>query len=82
MYFRDSCLRTEEGFYVKDLRVIDRDPKKLLLIDNAAYSYCFQLQNGIPIVPFYDNKADLQLKNLIPYLKGFLNVSDVRIKNQ
>jgi hypothetical protein len=35
MYFRDSCLRTQEGFYVKDLRVIDRDPKKLLLIDNV-----------------------------------------------
>lgn len=44
---------------MKDLRVIDRDLKKLLLVDNAAYSYCFQLDNGVPIVPFYDNKVDL-----------------------
>ncbi len=35
----------------------------------------------MPVVPFYDNKADLELKNLIPYLKDFLNVKDVRPKN-
>ncbi len=34
-YFRDSCYRTEEGFYVKDLRVVDRDLSKVLLIDNV-----------------------------------------------
>jgi CTD small phosphatase-like protein 2 len=88
-YFRDSCYKTEEGFYVKDLRVIDRDLGKVLLIDNviflfmkAAYSYCFQLDNGVPIVPFYDNKADLELMSLISYLKGFIGEKDVRIKNE
>lgn len=34
-YFRDSCFRTEEGFYVKDLRVIDRDLRNVLLVDNV-----------------------------------------------
>lgn len=69
-YFRDSCWKSEEGFYVKDLRVIDRDLKNVLLVDNAAYSYCFQLDNGVPVVPFYDNKADLELKSLVGYMKG------------
>lgn len=32
-------------------------------------------------MPFYDNKADLELKNLIPYLRSFLNESDVRVRN-
>jgi CTD small phosphatase-like protein 2 len=35
-FFRDSCWRSEEGFYVKDLRVIDRDLKNVLLIDNVS----------------------------------------------
>ena len=76
-YSREDCLRTE-GFYVKDLRIVDRKLSNILLIDNvhfilieAAYSYCMQLDNGVPIVPFYDNKADLELKNLVPYLKSF-----------
>jgi CTD small phosphatase-like protein 2 len=29
--------------YVKDLRIINRDLNDLVLIDNAAYSYAFQL---------------------------------------
>lgn len=36
-YFRDSCFKTEEGFYVKDLRVIDRDLRKVLLVDNVKF---------------------------------------------
>jgi len=34
-FFRDSCYRSEEGFYVKDLRVIDRDLRNVLLVDNV-----------------------------------------------
>ena len=39
--------------YVKDLRVIDRPASDLVLVDNAAYSYAFQMDNGIPIIPYY-----------------------------
>ena len=38
-YFRDSCYKTDEGFYVKDLRVVDRDLSKVLLIDNVIFYY-------------------------------------------
>jgi CTD small phosphatase-like protein 2 len=31
----------------------------MVLVDNAAYSYIFQLDNGIPIIPFYDSKSDI-----------------------
>lgn len=30
----------------------------MVLIDNAAYSFSLQPQNGIPIINFYDNKQD------------------------
>ena len=36
----------------------------------------------MPVIPFYDNKADLELKSLIPYLKGFVNANDVQVKNE
>lgn len=42
--------------HIKDLRVINRNLKDLVLVDNAAYSYAFQLDNGIPIIPYVDNK--------------------------
>jgi CTD small phosphatase-like protein 2 len=43
---------------VKDLRVINRDLSKTVLVDNAAYSYAFQVENGIPIIPYYEGKND------------------------
>jgi len=29
--------------YIKDLRIIDRELKDMVLVDNAAYSYAYQL---------------------------------------
>ena len=28
----------------------------MVLIDNAPYSYIFQLENGIPILPYYNGQ--------------------------
>ena len=39
--FRDSCIQTEEGVYVKDLRVINRDMCNMVIVDNAAYSFAY-----------------------------------------
>jgi CTD small phosphatase-like protein 2 len=49
---------------VKDLRIINRDQSKIFLIDNAAYSYTSQIDNGIPIIPYYEGKNDFELKAL------------------
>jgi TFIIF-interacting CTD phosphatase-like protein len=35
----------------------------MVLVDNAPYSYIFQLENGIPILPFYKGE-DYQLPKL------------------
>lgn len=68
--YRDSCMATEEGVYIKDLRIIkNRNLKDIVIIDNAVYSFGFQLDNGIPILPFYEDKTDEEMLHLIYYLK-------------
>jgi CTD small phosphatase-like protein 2 len=53
----------------------------MILIDNAAYSYFFQLENGIPIIPYYEGKNDFELKALQGYIEKLLLINDMRIVN-
>jgi hypothetical protein len=39
-----------------------------VLIDNAAHSFGFQIDNGIPMLPFYRNKEDTEMIHLYHYL--------------
>jgi len=81
--FRDNCVVTEEGIYIKDLRVFaNRNLQDVILVDNAAYSFGYQIDNGIPIVPFYENKNDQELRHLVPYLKFLSGVKDLREINR
>ncbi|CAD8191996.1 unnamed protein product [Paramecium octaurelia] len=80
--FREHCQQTEEGAYVKDLRVLgNRKMSNILLIDNASYSFGQQIDNGVPIIAFYDNKQDQELLYLQNYLMKFRTVNDVRELN-
>jgi len=41
-FFRDHCIITPQGVYIKDLRIFaDRSLSEMVLIDNAAYSFAF-----------------------------------------
>lgn len=44
--------------FIKDLRIFNIPLSDVVLIDNAAYSYFFQLDNGIPIIPYYHGEND------------------------
>ncbi len=80
--YRDSCIKTEEGVYIKDLSIIkNRNLKDLVIIDNAVYSFGFQLDNGVPILPFYDDPADQEMLHLVYYLKCLSQFEDVRVQN-
>jgi CTD small phosphatase-like protein 2 len=74
---------TDEGIYIKDLRVLaNRNLNDVILVDNAAYSFGYQIENGIPIIPYYDNKNDQELRHLVPYLKFLSSVKDLREINK
>lgn len=42
--------------------------KDILVLDNNCLSFAFNINNGVPILPFYDNNADEELKHLTFYL--------------
>ena len=54
----------------------------MVLVDNASYSFGFQIDNGIPIVPFYNSKDDVELINLKRYQKDLAQEKDVRDLNK
>lgn len=67
---------------MKDLRILDRDLSGVALVDNAAYSYAYQLGNAVPIFPYYHGQVDFELRVLEEYCMKMLLVRDVRELNQ
>ena len=50
----------------------------MVIVDNSVYSFAFQIDNGIPIIPFYKDPNDEEMLHLIYYLNCLANVEDVR----
>jgi CTD small phosphatase-like protein 2 len=40
----------------------------MVIIDNSVYSFAHQLDNGIPIIAWYDNLMDQELAKIIQYM--------------
>ena len=71
-------MQTNHGFFIKDLRIIkNRDLSKIVIVDNLIHSFGLQLENGIPILDFTDNKNDMELYGLEKLLIEMVNVPDV-----
>ena len=77
--FRENCIKTKEGIFIKDLRVIsNRKMKNMVIVDNAFYSYGFHMFNGIPIIPYYEGKDDTELRSLTKFLIKIKHIDDMR----
>ena len=77
--FREHCI-FNNGIYIKDLKIFDRKINNMIIIDNNPLSYKNNVENGIPILSWYDNINDNELLKLIPLLKYMSNpkIQDVR----
>jgi len=75
--FRDSCLLVE-GNYLKDLHVCGRDMSQMVLVDNSPHAFGYQVDNGIPILSWFDDPEDGELLNLLTFLEQIQDVDDVR----
>lgn len=75
--YRQHCIAYDNNIYLKDLRILGRDLKHVVIVDNAPYSFAAQISNGYPIIPFYDYKEDKELAKLEEYLVTIEGVEDV-----
>ena len=85
--YRNHCVLTNlDGvkFYIKDLSIFDKyyNLKDIVLIDNSVLSFAYHLDNGIPIVPYYDADEDGELGILAYYLLSIYNYDDLRNANK
>ena len=82
--FREHCT-FDNGIYIKDLKIFDRKINNMIIIDNNPLSYDHNIENGIPILSWYEDSNDNELMKLLPILKYMANndIIDVRdiIKN-
>lgn len=81
--FRDHCIKTKRGIFIKDLSIIkNREMKNMVIIDNNAHAFALQLENGIPILEWKNEGNDRELKYMIHYLLELAESDDVRTFNR
>jgi len=81
--YRNSCIFIEPGLYIKDLRIFSNYKKMedIIILDNSLFSFANQLNNGILITSFFDDKTDTFLSNVKDYLDYIKNEKDIRELN-
>ena len=85
--YRNHCVQCDvDGikFYVKDLDTLSEkyNLKDVVIIDNSVLSFAYHLNNGIPIVPYIEQKEDSQLLMLAYYLVSIANFDDLIQENK
>jgi CTD small phosphatase-like protein 2 len=55
---------------------------QILIVDNSVCSFGLQLDNGIPIVPYYFDGDDRELVLVAAYVLGLANIRDMREVNK
>jgi len=82
--YRNNCININDKFFIKDLRIIQGvDIKDIILLDNSIYSFTTQLNNGILVNSFFNDKNDIELSNVYEYLINYLlKADDVRTINE
>ena len=75
--FREHCTLINTAF-VKDLSLLGRDFKDIIILDNNPTAYSLNHYNGFPIKSWFDDKNDNELLKICPILEFLSYVPDVR----
>ena len=71
-----------DNVFTKDLRIFGRDLSQIAIVDNKVLSFRLQLNNGIPIIDFFDDPNDQELIHMIYYMEKLFAAVDVRPLNE
>lgn len=84
--YRNNCINikfNEKYIYIKDMSIFEGfDEKDIVIIDNSVTSFAFHLNNGIPILPYYNQEKDYELLLCACYLENIANDYDLREINK
>lgn len=82
--YRQHCIAIEDKYFVKDLRIVqDRELENMVLVDNSIISMAYNIDNGIPVAPFFRwTKGDEEFLFLHSYLDELFHVEDIREHNR
>ena len=84
--YRSNCIDVKlngKNFYIKDMNIFeDFDPKDILIVDNSVMAFAYDLDNGIPILPYYDAEKDFELLFVAYYFESLYNCDDLRVINK
>ena len=75
--YRENCTFMN-GIYIKDLKKLNRNLKDLIIVDNSPLAYTFDIDNGLPIKTWYEDKKDVELYKISGILKFLATTKDVR----
>lgn len=76
--YRYNCLQYN-GNFVKNLSLLGRDLKKVVIVDNSPVSYIFHPHNAIAISSWFDDPNDLRLFELLGILLVLSTAENVQI---
>lgn len=78
--YRDSTVTHKGQPFVKDISLLGRNMKRVVLVDNNAFAMLASPDNAIPIMPFYDSALDCELVKLLRLLRVMKHLEDIRPK--
>ena len=81
--YQEHCLKftiNDKIYFTKNLNIFKNicSLKDIIIVDCSVLGFGFFLENGIPIIPFYDSKEDVELKILSYYLVSVSSNYDLR----
>ena len=84
--YRSNCIDVKldgKTFYIKDMNIFEGfDLKDILIVDNSVMSFAYDLDNGIPILPYYDAEKDYELLFVAYYFESLFHCDDLRVINK
>lgn len=80
---REHCIAINKKIFIKDLDIfINKSSNDLVLIDSVPLSFALQIENGVPVLPWYGDPNDEEFKYLKPYLLTIKDFMDVKEANR